>query len=251
MKLLFVFLFTGVILNFSAQRNVKDSIIGTPWVAIHYGVNWAQNDLAQRFGLINHLGFHAGYKTNKNWVWAADANFMYGNTVKITSLFDELKDSYGNMTDINGDVGQVFTYMRGFNANFAIGKVIPIFSKNRNSGIYVHAGAGYLAHKIRIESRDQVIPQVELDYRKGYDRLTTGINFHQFAGYAFLANSGFFNFYGGFYAQEGLTQNKRTIFFDTPDVPVSKDTRLDVQIGFKLGWFIPIYKRKPKAFYTS
>lgn len=240
-------LFTPII----AQRKFKDSIIGTPWVAIHYGSNWAQNDLAERFGYLNHLGVHAGYKTNHNWTWTLDANFIFGERVKLTTLFDNLRDDKGNLTDANGDIAMVLTLARGFNNNFAIGKVIPINRKNRNSGIYIHAGAGYLAHKIRVESRDQVIPQLELDYRKGYDRLSTGINIHQFIGYARLANAGFLNFYGGFYFQQGFTQNRRTIFFDQPDVPVSKETRLDSQAGLKIGWFIPIYKRQPKEFYLN
>lgn len=141
--------------------------------------------------------------------------------------------------------------VRGFNVNFAIGKVVPIWSMNQNSGLFFHVGAGYLLHKMRIETQEHVIPQIELDYRKGYDRLTAGINTHQFAGYAFLSNKGLINFYGGFYAQQGFTQNKRDVFFDRPDEPVDKKTRLDMQVGVKLGWFIPIYKRQPKDYYFN
>ena len=140
---------------------------------------------------------------------------------------------------------------RGINVNVSIGKVIPVLSPNRNSGIFINGGLGYLIHHMRIESNDQVIPVLELNYRKGYDRLTAGVNFHQFIGYAFMANGGFYNFYGGFYAQEGFTKNLRTINFDEPSIPVSNKTRLDVQFGFRLGWMIPFYKRKPKDFYFN
>jgi hypothetical protein len=61
----------------------------------------------------------------------------------------------------------------------------------------------------------------------------------------------FLNFYGGFYLQEGLTRNVRTINFDRPDTPVSKELRLDIQYGVKAGWFIPFYKRQPKEFYYN
>jgi len=104
---------------------------------------------------------------------------------------------------------------------------------------------------MKIETNEQVIPQIELDYKKGYDRLTTGVNLHQFVGYNFMSSTGGYHFYGGFYAQEGFTKNRRTINFDEPDVPVSTELRLDVQIGFKLGWVIPIYKRQPKDFYFN
>lgn len=247
--LLFLFFVTCVHGFSFSQRNVRDSAIGTPWVGIQYGLNWPSADLAKRFGLINHLGIMAGYKTSRNWVYGMDGNFMFGSQVKEPNLFTHLADSYGNITDENGDVGQVVVSMRGFNVNLMVGKVIPILSPNSNSGIYIHAGAGYLQHRYRVETQEQVIPTLELKYRKGYDRYTTGLNLHQFVGYALLSNIGMVNFYGGFYMQEGFTKNRRDIFFDQPDTPVDKSLRLDLQYGFKVGWFIPIYKRKPKDFY--
>ncbi len=234
-----------------AQRNVKDSIIGTPWIGVQYGANWTSGDLADRYGFMNHVGIMAGYKTNKNWFWGIESNFMFGNDVRITGVFDHLIDSQGNITDVNGDIALVLVYARGLNVNLAVGKVFPVLSPNKNSGIFVHAGVGYLAHRMRVETQEQVIPQLELDYKKGYDRFTAGPNAHQFLGYAFMSNAGFLNFYGGFYIQEGFTQNKRTIFFDQPTIPVSSETRLDIQYGVKVGWFIPFYKRQPKEFYYN
>jgi hypothetical protein len=232
-----------------SQRNVKDSIIGSPLIGVHYGGNWTSGDLAERYGYFNHVGVSAGYKTNKNWYYGLDANFMFGNQTKITGIFDHLVDDKGNITDINGDIANVLIYPRGVNVNASFGRLFPVLSPNSNSGILVHVGAGYLLHRLRIETNEQVVPQIELDYKKGYDRLTMGVNFHQFVGYSFLANSGAYNFYGGFYIQEGLTKNQRTIFFDQPDVPVSTATRLDIQYGFRVGWYIPFYKRQPKEYY--
>lgn len=232
-----------------AQRNLKDTAISTPWVAVHYGYNWTAQDLSKVYGPLNHLGAMAGYKTTKNWVWGFDGNFMFGNKVRLPNLLDQLADSYGNVTDETGSPAIIQVNARGFNANLMVGKVIPIFGSNANSGLYMHGGLGYVQYKARVESQDQVIPTIELKYKKGYDRYKTGLNFHQFIGYAFLSDHGFYNFYGGFYIQEGLTKYRREINFDEPDVPVEKNVRLDVQYGFKVGWFIPIYKRKPKDFY--
>lgn len=234
-----------------AQRNVKDSAIATPLIGIHYGGNWAGGDLAERYGFANHLGVSANYKTKINEYFGLEGNFLFGDNIKLKGLFDHLIDTVGNITDINGDIGRVLVYERGFNINASFGTIIPVLSPNNNSGILVHAGIGYTLHKLRIETSDQVIPQIELDYKKGYDRLTSGINFHQFIGYSFLGNSGGLNFYAGFYIQEGLTKNRRTIFFDTPTVPVSKKQMLDLQYGFRIGWYIPFYKRKPKEFYYN
>lgn len=233
------------------QRNVRDSIIGTPWVAVHYGINWTGGDLADRYGLLNHVGLFAGYKTSRNWIYGVDGNFIFGNDIRVTGLFDHLVDSKGNITDMNGDIALVTVLSRGFNVNAVVGKIIPVLSPNKNSGIYLNAGVGYLAHKMRIETTDQVVPQIELDYKKGYDRLTSGVNVSEFIGYAFMANQGIVNLYAGFYAQQGFTYNRRTVFFDQPDVPVPSEMRLDLQYGFKLAWLVPIYKRVPKDYYYN
>ena len=233
------------------QRSKNDSTLSRTWVGIEYGGNWTQADLADRYGFMNHLGVMTGFKTSKNWFFGLQSSFIFGNNVRMTGLFDHLIDSNGNITDVNGNIAAVVVYPRGFSTNACIGKIFPVFGSNKNSGIFVHAGVGYLLHRMKIETNEQVIPQIELDYKKGYDRLTTGINVHQFIGYNFMSNSGGYHFYGGFYAQEGFTNNRRTINFDEPDVPVSTELRLDVQIGFKLGWVIPIYKRQPKDFYFN
>jgi hypothetical protein len=232
-----------------AQRNVRESSIATPLIGVHYGGNFTAGNLSDRYGYMNHIGISAGYKTARNWYMSFDGNFMFGNQTRMTGLFDHLVDEYGNITDVNGDIAVVLVYPRGVNTNISFGKLFPILSPNANSGIVVHIGTGYLLHRLRIETNDQVVPSLELDYKKGYDRLTTGLNFHQFIGYSFLANAGAWNFYGGFYFQEGLTKNQRTIFFDQPDIPVSTKTRLDIQYGFRLGWYIPFYKRMPKDYY--
>ncbi len=234
-----------------AQRNVKDSIIGTPWISIEYGLNWTGGDLAEKHGLINQIGLFTGYKTNKNWTFGLEGNFMFGNDIRVTGLFDHLLDSKGNITDINGDIAKVRVLSRGFHVNFLVGKIFSAFSHNKNSGLYVNAGIGFLAHKIRVETQDQVIPSLELDYRKGYDRLSTGLNTHQFIGYSFMANQGALNFYAGFYFQQGYTYNQRDVFFDKPDTEVSKEMMIDLQSGFKVAWLIPIYKRVPKEYYFN
>jgi len=233
------------------QRHIKDSIIATPWIAVHYGLNNSKADLAQKFGNLNHLGTLAGYKTKKNWFYGLEGNFIYGNQVQLNGMFNHLLDAQGTVTDVNGDIGKVVVTARGFNTNLVIGKIIPFLSPNKNSGIFINAGIGFLAHRYRIDTQDQVIPQLELEYRKGYDRYSIGPNLSQFVGYSFMSNYGLVNFYGGFYAQQGFTKNQRTIFFDQPEIPVSTKTMVDIQIGVKLGWLIPIYKRQPKEYYTD
>lgn len=250
-KFIFIwFLFLQASVSYG-QRNVKDSIIGTPWVSIQYGLNWTAGDLKERLGVLNNIGFFAGYKTKRNWIFGAEGGFLFGNKIHETGILNNLADSKGNITDQNGDIAIIRILSRGFFANAVVGKVIPVFNTNKNSGILLNVGIGYTAYKYRIETQENVVPQIELNYRKGYDRLTAGINTSQFIGYSYMANQGAFNFYGGFYIQEAFTQNQRNIFYDQPNIPVDKSIRTDILYGFKVGWMIPIYKRVPKEFYYN
>ncbi|MBC9812679.1 hypothetical protein H9Y05_09365 [Crocinitomicaceae bacterium CZZ-1] len=240
-----------LLFNAAAQRNMIDSIIPTPLFGVQYGGTWSGGDLKERYGYFNHVGIAGGYKFRKNWYVGLAGDFMFGNNIQLSyyDLFHHLMDSKGNITDQNGDIATVLTFGRGFHVNVEGGKVINKLGHNKNSGLFIKIGAGYLNHRIRIESNDHVVPQVEKEYRKGYDRLTTGFNTTQFIGYLFMGDNSFLNFYAGFYIQEGFTKNRRTIFWDQPDVPVPTNTRFDLMYGFKVGWLIPVYKRTPKAYY--
>lgn len=246
--LLFLTLLSTSLLS---QRNVSSETIATPWIGIHYGINQPTNNLQERFGLLNNLGFNASYKTKRNWILGTDINFFFGNQIKTVDILKNLRDSYGNITDINGDIAAILLFSRGYNANLSFGKLFPLLGSNPNSGIFIQAGAGYMQYHIRIESNKQVIPQVELDYRKGYDRLTGGFSTHAFLGYAYMSNNELINFYAGFYFLQGYTFNQRNIFFDQPTEEVSKSMRYDNLNGFRAGWLIPIYKTKPKDFYYN
>lgn len=246
--LLFVTVWTS---SSNAQLNFRDSAVAMPWVAIQYGFNLTGADLAERHGHFNHIGFFAGFKTSRNWVYGLDASFMFGNdaTPSKEEMFAHLADEKGTITDENGDQAIVVTSSRGLNINGNVGKIMPIFGSNPNSGLYISLGAGFIAHKIRVETQDHVVPVIELDYRKGYDRLVQGVTVNQFLGYAFLSSSNFLKFYGGIYVQEGITYEQRTIFFDQPDYVVPRTSRLDLQFGLRVGWLIPIYPRQPQDFY--
>lgn len=233
-----------------AQRDVSEAI-GTPYVGIQYGMNWTAGDLAERYGFTNAIGIHAGYKTKRNWIYGIDGNFHFGNKVRIEGLLDNLRDSRGQILNSSGQPSNVLFFNRGFNINVAVSKIIPVWSPNPNSGIMIQLGAGYLWHKLRIEAEKDEVPQIQGEYRKGYDRLTIGVNTSQFIGYNFMANRGIFNFYAGFYAMQGFTKNQRDVFWDRPNEQVDKSLRIEHLIGLKVGWLIPIYKRQAKEFYFN
>lgn len=218
---------------------------------VQYGANLPSGDLAKRYGFLNHVGGGLTLVDSKKNLFGIESSFIFGNKFKseFDSVFSGLVDSQGNITDINGDIAVVMVYARGFYANATVGKLIPLSQKFKASHLQLNFGLGYLQHRFRIETNRQVVPQIETNYRKGYDRFTTGINTSQFIGYAFLPEEGFYQFFVGIYTLQGFTYNRRAINFDQPDVPVSKDLRLDLQFGIRAGWYIPFYKAQPRDYY--
>lgn len=231
------------------QRNLKENSVSTFLIGAHYAPSFALKDLATRYNFLNHIGASVSYKTAPNWVFGVEGSFIFGNYTRMKGLFDHLVDSQGNISDANGDVGVVLANPRGLNFNVNVGKIIPIAKSNPNSGIFIRISGGYLQHKLNVETRDHVIPSLELKYKKGYDRLSTGFASEQFLGYLYMGNNEYANFLVGGFIQEGFTKNRRNLNYDQPDVPVDKSLRLDIMVGLKLSWLIPAYSRKSKTYY--
>jgi hypothetical protein len=197
------------------------------------------------------LGGIIGYKTEMNVILGIEGSFMFGGNVKEPGLLNNLLDEQNTITNVSGGAAEVIPMLRGFNLNGAVGFVFEGTGHNPNSGIMIMGSAGFMWHKIRIESQEDVVPQIQHEYLQGYDRLTTGFNISEFIGYNFMANKGIYNFYGGFYFLQGFTYNQRTIFWDRPDYQVPLERRLDLQYGIRLSWMIPAYKRQTKEYYYN
>ncbi|NOX48432.1 MAG: hypothetical protein GXO89_15785 [Chlorobi bacterium] len=231
------------------QTDIADTTIHVPMFFFSYSYQVPGGDLADRFGNNSSAGGGFQWKTNTNWIFGVELNYIFGTEIKIEDeLMGNLRTGSGQIIDQAGNFGIVNNYERGYFASFKFGKVIPVLSPNPNSGILLTGSIGYLQHKIRIEVTDNNIPQLQDDYKRGYDRLAGGITLSQFVGYIFFSNSKLANFYGGFEFTEAFAKPKRKVNFDTllPD-PVSK--RFDLFMGIRLGWMIPLMRRMPEKVY--
>lgn len=233
-----------------AQRNVKDDIIRTPMVGLHYTAVFPMMDLAERYGYLNQVGATLGYKTKRNWVFGVEGNFLFGNDIKNDSLLNHLMDDKGNITEVGGGIAVVQLFSRGFNVNAHAGKIIHQLGPNPNSGVYVSFGIGYMLTKIRIETTHDVVPLIETDNKRGYDRQAVGLSTHQFIGYSQISSRNSLHFYAGFYANQGFTRFSRSYFYDT-GMPSNQSLMYDFQLGIRAGWYVPIYKRKAKKIYFN
>jgi hypothetical protein len=229
------------------SQNLKDTCISIPLTGLHFSGQLAFQDLATRYGNTANVGIPFLYKTSKNWLIGIEGNYFFGTKINEENHLSNLKNSEGVITANDGAPGRLRLTERGLNFYLTIGKILPFFNVNKNCGPLVWAGAGYMQHKINIYDIGKNIPQLSGDLINGYDRLTGGFAFTGFLGYLYLSQNKLANFYAGFEFNYGFTKSLRVYQFDT----MKKDNfnRQDTQLGFRVGWILPLYKRIKEFYY--
>ncbi len=231
-----------------AQVNIHDSTIFTSLVYATYGYQFPGGDLAKQFGSNSSIGGGFLFKTEHNWIFGFEGNFMFGQTVKNSdSLLKRISTKDGYVIDANGMYADIIYYERGYNFFAKFGKVIPVLSPNPNCGITLLAGAGYLQDKIRIHNPGNTAPQLLGDYKKGYDRLNGGFALTGSAGYMYLSNTRLMNFSISLEFTQAWTSPYRDHDSNTGEPTSGK---LSSQLyTVRACWIIPLYRRVPKEFY--
>ena len=232
-----------------SQLSVKDSAIFTPLIFGTYSYQWPGGDLAQIFGSNSSIGGGLIFKTKSNWLVGAEGNWLFGGTVKISDvLLSNIVSHEGYVIDPNGFFADIYYYERGFSFYAKFGKLFPVLTPNPNSGITLMAGVGFMQDRIRIHSAQNDLPQITGDYEKGYDRLNSGPAVTASLGYLYLGSTRLLNCYIGFEFIQASTKSKRDMDFDAG---LKNNMNYNSQFySAKFIWFIPLYKRKPQAYYV-
>ncbi|OFY18562.1 MAG: hypothetical protein A2W98_04845 [Bacteroidetes bacterium GWF2_33_38] len=228
-------------------KAIKDSAMVVPMFSGGIAFQIPKGDIAKRFGFNNSTGASFTLKTRNNFLLGADFEFIFGNNLNDTSIFQNILTSNGYLINTYGEYAKVVLSERGLYIGGSIGKQFPILAPNPNSGPFFTLGAGLLQYKTRIENDGNNTPYILDEYKKGYDKLTNGLCFKEFIGYRYLGNKQAVNFYFGMEFYQAWTQNRRSIDFDTMTKDIS--VKEDYLYSFRFGWIIPIYKRMPQEFY--
>ncbi len=231
---------------FSQRKSIKDSVYHIPIVGLHLSGQLPGGDLAKRFGPSINVGMPLYYKTAKNIFFGIEANYFFGSKVRENTM-SNLYNAEGTITDANGNPGAVRLNERGWNIYGMFGGVINALGHNKNSGLMLMGGIGFMQHKINIFDVGKSLPQIHGDLVKGYDRLSGGVSVTEYIGYLFLSENRIANFYVGFEFQQAFTKGQRTYQYDL--MASDSQERLDLLYGFRFGWLLPLYKKAPKDFY--
>ena len=243
-----IYILVAIFSNIYAQKNLRTDRVNALLINVNYQAQFPFGNMASRFGFSHMVGAGIDYKV-KNWTIGASGGFLFGNKVK-GDVIAAIRANDGLVINIEGVPTDVLLYERGWKTGIELGRIVSFKKPNPNSGLLFKIGLGYMQHKIVINSNPKQVPQLNKDYRKGYDRLSGGFSTSQFIGYIFLDPKKFVNFYVGIEFQESFTKGLRKWQFDinAPD----QRNRFDGFFGIKVGWMIPSYtKEKAEKYYYN
>lgn len=226
----------------STRKKRKPELRNAVIFSVSYSKQVPVGELSRRFGANSGLGFTVGYKLGRNFLLQAGVQTIFSSKVKENNVFDSMTGSTGYLIDVNGSYTQVHMYERGYDWHVDFGKVFPVNKYEKNSGLLVTGGVGFMQHKLKFIYSRSYLPQLDNGYYKGYDRLTNGFMLRGFIGYQRIDPKGMLNFVCGIEVLNGFTKNRREINYDTR----VKDDHLrnDLLIGARVGVMIVLQGRK-------
>ena len=225
-----------------------DSALGVPIIGIHFGAHLPGGDMVKRFGPNLCTGAQFLYKTKKNFIYGVEANYLFGSGVK-EDVLKALKTPEGYVVDNAGYPADIRVTERAITMHAIFGKIFRLASANANSGLMVNVGVGFLQHKINLYDAQRNIAAIKGDRVYGYDRLTGGLSITEFVGYLFLSENRMLNFYFGMDCYQSFSKSLRKLNYDTAQPDTKR--RLDILTGLRIGWALPLYRKKPNDFYYN
>lgn len=228
-------------------QSIRDTTIALVAVQASYAQQLPGGDMAERFGTNSNIGLGAFRKFRNNVTLGGEGSFIFGNKVVEPGILGNVINSAGQILDAEGVLADVFLFERGWSAFATVGKIFPVIGPNPNSGLHVKVGAGFMRHKVRVQTQKNVVPQLEDEYLHGYDRLAAGPAAIGYIGYQYFGNKHMVNFHVGLEVMAGSTKALHPYNFDTEQY--NKANRLDMLTGLRVGWSLPIYRKADTGFH--
>ena len=249
MKWLFSFIiFSFLSLSLCAQTPNQESVYKKDYeakkmfqVMAQYSYLSPNGDWARRYGVISSLGLGLGYKTLSNYTFNGHYNTLFGNRINETNMFDSLRGTSQELIDANGNYAIINYASRGAQVTFKFGKIIQL-GQNANNGLWLQAGYSYLRHFVKFEYQEDILPQIDGEMLKGYDRLTAGNGFIGSIGYHHISANNTVSYFISYNLSFHITRSLRGYNYTTRTFENQK--RNDNLSTLSLGIILPI---KPKS----
>tara|TARA_B100001540_G_C15791799_1_gene635787 strand:- start:638 stop:1369 length:732 start_codon:yes stop_codon:yes gene_type:complete len=241
MKKIGIIFFSIVFINTNAQQNKQSAF------AFNYNYQIPIGDLANTFGNNSSIGATYLLETNKNVIFGVEAGYLFGNNIKDSTIFENIKTADGAIIASNGNYANVTLMQSGFDAYLFAGYAFH-FSQENLSGIYITQGFGYLQHQILINTKNQDIPQLNEQMKKGYDRFSNGYSTKFSVDYKYYHKNGRLQISSGLNYTMAYTKNLRAYNFARNEYYSNKRT-WDQLLGINIELIIPIDRKNEEKFH--
>lgn len=222
----------------------------TPAWLIQPSAAWQMpgGDLTKYFGNNLTIGIGAAYKTQNNWRFGFDGQYLFSDNIKDPQkILAPILTERGYILNGIGNYASVSLLERGFFVTGELGKTLSFWQANPNSGPDFQLGGGYIMHWIEIKNAGNDSPQLLDEYTKGYDRLSGGLVLRQSVGYTYLSRNRRVNFRLSFEVMEAFTRNYRGFDYSTGKEVSGNNT--DLLYGFRFQWMLPIYTSRSDTYF--
>jgi hypothetical protein len=241
MRTLITFFFICLFFTCFAQKNKQSAI------TFGYTHQFPIGKLSERFGDNSSIGFSFFKEKENNLFYGVEGGYLFSSNVKDSSIFENITTSNGAIIGADGTYSNINLMQRGFDIHAFFGYAYHP-KENNLSGFYLSMGLGFLQHQIFIDTKGENVPQLNEDYKKGYDHLTNGISTKWEISYKYYSSNGKFQMYTGINMTNAFTKNKRLYLFDKEEY-TSNVGSWDNLFGVNIGVIIPIHRKNEEEFH--
>ena len=239
-KLCIMFFFIASF-NSNGQENKQSAF------TFNYNYQIPIGNLANTFGNNSIVGSSYFLETSNNLIFGIEGNYMFAPTIKDSTIFNNISTSDGAIIGADGQYANVNIMQRGFDCYLFAGYTFHP-SENNLSGIYIYQGFGYLQHQIFIDTKNQNVPQLDEEMKKGYDHFSNGFSTKLSVDYNYYHQKGRFQISTGINYTIAYTKNQRTYDF-AGNTYYDKERNWDKLLGFKIAIIIPIKRKNEEKFH--
>ena len=240
-KIKYILLFSIIILDLNAQENIQSAF------TFNYNYQVPTENAKNIFGKNSAVGFSYFLELEKNIIFGIETNYLFGSDINDSTIFENISTSSGGIIGADGHYANINLMQRGFDSYLFTGYAIHQ-SKNNLSGIYILQGFGYIEKKIFIDTKNQNVPQLDENMKKGYDQFSNGFSTKTSIDYKYYHDKGRFQMSIGINYTMGYIKNLREYDFANNQYYSSK-RRWSKLLGLKTEIIIPINRKNENEFH--
>jgi hypothetical protein len=238
-NIIIIFLFFSQCLI--AQKNEFNAFL------IDYSYQFPIGILSEKFGNNSSIGINYLKKEKNNFFYGIKLNYIFGGGIKDSTIFSNISTDQGYVIDGNGTYANIILLQEGFNTNLYAGYAY-LLKENNPSGFYFSVGLGFLQHRIIIDTKNQYIPHLNNEYKKGYDQLTNGLSIQFVLDYILIEDKNRFKMFAGIDYTIAYTKNRRPYDFNNM-ISLDEGLRIDQLLGLHIGLIFPINRKNTEEFH--